>query len=128
MESKQITVTLTPAQLTALTELSKTEKCEVSDLVARGVDTFLATYRVAGPGLEAKIDRMQDQIVKLLVSLMKLVGQAIYFSSLPITSGPVKGKLNQEGIALQWHQSEKFAVDLLKPPASATSKAPASTN
>lgn len=112
----EVTITLTPAQLAALEELSKTENSDLASLVHRGVDTFLATYRFSPVNLEAKLDRMHDQIIKLLVSLMKLVGQAIYFSSLPITTGPVKSKLNSEGIAIQWFRSEKFAVDLLKPP------------
>jgi len=55
-------------------------------------------------------------MIKLMVSLMKLVGQAIYFSSLPLTTGPVKARLNEEGVSIQWHRSEKFALDLLKRP------------
>lgn len=115
-EKHQVTIHLTPAQLGALTELAKSEQCEISNLVERGVDTFLATYRASGTGLEAKIDRMHNQTIKLLVGLMKLVGQAIYFSSLPITTGPIKAKLNQEGITLQWHHSEQFAKGLLNAP------------
>lgn len=114
----QVTATLTQAQYAALEALSKTEQCDVAALVARGVDTFLATYRITGANSEAKLDRKLEQIIKLLVGLMKLVGQAIYFSSLPITTGPIKAKLNQEGITLQWHQSEQFAKGLLNAPGS----------
>jgi len=115
MESNQrkVTVTLTPAQLTALTELSRTEECEIETLVARGVDTLLATY---ASGSEIKRDNAQQHTIKLLISLMKIAGQTLYFTALPLTAGPVKARLNQEGVAIQWQQSEKFAVDLLTPP------------
>lgn len=120
-EKHQVTVTLTPAQLGALEELAKSEQCDLPALLSRGADTLLATYRVSSPQVESKLERMHDQTIKLLVSLMKLVGQAIYFSALPVTTGPVKAKLNQEGVAMQWHRSEKFAIDLLSPPASSES-------
>lgn len=114
-----VTVRLTPAQHSALVELAKTEGSDISSLLSRSIDLFVATYRVTtspSSSLEAKIDKMHDQIIKLLVALMKLIGQTLYFSSLPVTTGPVKARLNEEGISVQWHQSEQFAIDLLSPP------------
>lgn len=121
-DKHQVTVTLTPAQFDALSALAKTEQCQPSDLVARGVDALLAIYHAPNPRLEARLDRMQNQLVKLIVSLMKLVGQAIYFGSLPLTTGPIKARLNQEGIALHWYLSEKYAIELLSPPRSTSAQ------
>jgi hypothetical protein len=118
---RTITLTLTPSQFDALSQFAEKEGSDLASLANRGVDTLLATYAARNnSALEAKIDKLHDHMIKLMVSLMKLVGQAIYFSSLPLTAGPVKARLNQEGVSIQWHQSEKFAVDLLKPPASIT--------
>lgn len=118
LNQRKITIQVTPAQLEALKQIARTEDCDISALVLRGVDTFVATYRsgTIAASVESKIDRMHDHTVKLLVSIMKLIGQTLYFSSLPLTAGPVKAKLNAEGVSIQWHQSEKFALDLLKPP------------
>lgn len=120
MENDQakITVQLTPLQYEALSALSLKENCEISSLVVRGVDTFIATYG-SDRGLssvEAKLDTMNEQIVKLLISTMKLVAQTLYFSKLPLVAGPVKARLNAEGVSIQWHQSKQFAIDLLSPP------------
>lgn len=115
MESNQgkITVTLTPAQLTALTELSRTEGCDIETLVGRGVDALVVTYRNTAP---VTVQQSQHHIIKLLISLMKIAGQILYFTILPLKAGPVKARLNQEGVDLQWQQSERFALDLLSPP------------
>ncbi|CAN5178279.1 hypothetical protein BH10CYA1_BH10CYA1_62930 [soil metagenome] len=124
-DQRTVTITLTPAQFAALTDFAVSEQCDIAVLVQRGVDTFVATY---GPHkiesrLEARLIKMHEHTVKLLVSLMKLLGQAVYFSSLPLTNGPVKAKLNREGVLLHWQQSEHFASDLLKPPQTIKPKA-----
>jgi len=117
---RTITVTLTPSQFDALSQLAENEGSDLASLAGRGIDTLLATYAMQNTSaLEAKIDKLHDHMIKLMVSLMKLVGQAIYFSSLPLTVGPVKARLNEEGISTQWHRSEKFALDLLKRPKTA---------
>lgn len=115
----RITINLTPSQFTALSKLSQIENGSIESLVERGVDTFIAAYQAneTDSTIEKKLDRMHDHLIKLFVSVLKLVGQTLYFSSLPLTTGPVKAKLNDEGISIQWHQSEKFASDLLRPPA-----------
>src|SRR5271170_7851202 len=116
-----ITISLSPAQYAALSELSQTENSDLPTLVCRGVDTLLAVYRASDANgrlsaVEKQLSTMHQQVLKLLVSVMKLAGQAIYFSSLPLTTGPVKARLNKEGVSLHWLRSEKFAIDLLKPP------------
>ena len=116
-----VTVSLTPGQFAALEQLAQAEKSDLPKLVNRSVDTLLAIYHAPTSSgqfaiIEKQLTSFHQQILKLLVTLMKLVGQAIYFASLPVTTGPVKARLNDEGITLHWLQSEKFAIDLLKPP------------
>lgn len=117
-ENNKVTIELTPLQFERLTELAKTEHCEISSLVGRGVDTFITTYQTNGriSQQEQKLDEVYKHIVLLLVSVMKLIGQNIYFSSLPLVNGPVKGKLTAEGVSIQFHNSKRFAEDLLSPP------------
>jgi hypothetical protein len=115
----RVSIELTPIQFEALTKLSKTEKCDLTDLVSRGVDCFIATYQAGTQAsvVEIQLNTMHRQTVDLLIAAMKLIGQCLYFSSLPLRTGPLKGKLNAEGIALQWHESKEFSKDLLSPPA-----------
>ena len=120
-DKQTVTISLSPAQYAALCQLSQTENSDLPALVCRGVDTLLAVYRAPDANgrlseVEKRLSTMHQQILKLLVSVMKLAGQAIYFSSLPLTTGPVKARLNKEGVSLHWLRSEKFAIDLLKPP------------
>jgi len=44
--ARTITLTLTPSQFTALSQLSEKEGSDMSSLASRGVDTLLATYAV----------------------------------------------------------------------------------
>jgi hypothetical protein len=119
MEKNQrnVTITLKPSQFEALSELAEKDQCDIEQLVSRSVDTFIATYRLTETraSLPERLEKMHQQTVRLLVSLMKLVAQTLYFSSLPVTTGPVKARLNDEGVAIQWRKSEKFALDLLAP-------------
>ena len=118
-KQNQVTIELTPGQLSALEQLAGSENSNIASLVSRSVDTFIATYRAQSSiesKLEAKLDKFYDHTIKLLIALMKLTGQTLYFSQLPLTTGPLKARLNEKGIAVQWHSSEQFAADLLKPP------------
>lgn len=107
-----VTIPVSPGQLTALRRLAESENSDVESMVNRGIDMIIAVHLGSSPSLERRL----DNVIKLLVSAMKLIGQTIYFSSLPLKAGPVKGKLNDEGNAFHWLQSEKFAADLLSPP------------
>jgi hypothetical protein len=117
-EQRKMTIELTPLQFEKLSELAKTEDCEVSTLLNRSVDAFIATYQAkfATPHLEQKLDEIYRHIVMLLVATMKMIGQDIYFSSLPLANGPLKGKLTAEGVSVHFHNSKQFAEDLLSPP------------
>lgn len=113
---QQLTITLSPSQTSALHELAHREGCDAEHLVTRSVDAFIVAYRLSDKQAQIADSTKQDVIIKLLVALTKMVGQVLYFVTMPITIGPPKAKLNTEGIALQWHHSEKFATELLCPP------------
>lgn len=129
-EERRITVTLTESQFAALSRLSKTEQADLPSLVSRGVDTVVAIYcspSDANASLHNRLASMEEQILKLLVSIMKLVGQAIYFASMPITVGTPKTKVNEEMQARYFAKSREFAYELLVPtkpvqPTSGTAK------
>lgn len=113
-----VNLRLTEGQYRALKQISENEGCDISSMMSRAADMFVVTYGkdLERSQIEIKIDKMHEQTVKLLVSIMKLIGQCIYFSSLPVTSGPIKARLNEEGVSMHWQKSEDFAVDLLKMP------------
>lgn len=116
----KVEVELSAGQHAALSKLAKEEGCELSHLLVRGADMFVASYggEVGNTKLEKKLDVMHDHTVKLMVTLLKYAGQILYFSTLPLRKGPVQGKLNDEGYMRCWVESEKYAIDLLSPPQS----------
>lgn len=115
-ESVSISVDLSESQYSKLEELAENEDTDVSSLLVRGADMFIAAYSQKNGQTQA-VSGQQEQIIEMLVLLLKMTAQILFYctlrlkmGALPSSSMPNKGRLTV------WEESRIFAEKYLTDP------------
>lgn len=115
-ESVSVSVDLSESQYSKLEELAENEDTDVSSLLVRGADMFIAAYGQESVQTLAASGR-QEQIIEMLVLLLKMTAQILFYCTFRLKMGPLPpGSMPSKGRLTVWEESRTFAEKYLTDP------------
>ncbi len=116
----KITIRLSWKLYSNLIESAKSNGKAVSSEVNRAVEFYLANIQREKNAawqspLEQRMQKLENRLAGLMAKLVRVCGQALWFSTLPYTKGGLPSKpLPKEAFQMLWDQSRAFAASWLK--------------
>jgi len=116
---KNIPINFTHRQVQELDELSQQRQETRSELVRDAVRFYTEHLNMAEEDarqseLSREVARIEKRLSSLMVKLLRVTGQNLYWSSLLWLDGPPKARLNQEGFNNHWEKSTAFSAAILR--------------
>jgi hypothetical protein len=119
-ERIKVTISLTRLTYSKLIERSKSASNSISSEAHRAVEFYLENIQHKSNAdwqspLEYRMQKLENRLAGLIAKLVRVCGQALWFSTLPYTKGGLPNKpLSQDAFQMLWDQSRAFAANWLK--------------
>ena len=116
----KITISLRQPMYSKLSESAESHGLKVSSEAHRAVKFYLESIQREHDTawqlpLEHRMQKLENRLAALMAKLIRVSGQALWFSTLPYTKGGLPNKpLPQEAFQILWDNSRQFAAEWLK--------------
>ncbi len=117
---KKLTIRLRQSVYSRLSDHAKLRHVKLTSEVTKAVEVYLEHLQrendsVYQSPLEQRMQKLENRLAALMAKLVRVCGQALWFSTLPYTKGGLPNRpLSQEAFQILWNNSRQFAAEWLK--------------
>jgi hypothetical protein len=116
---KNIPINFTHRQVEVLDELAEQRKETRSEVVRDAVRFYIenldkADQDIRESELTREVARIEKRLSSLMIKMLRVSGQNLYWATLPWVDGPPKARINQEGFNMHWEKASAFSATILR--------------